>query len=205
MNAGRTSRRAWPLLVLLACVLTTGTGCEVGLGGTTNNNNGNCNAAGAGNSVDCSGVPAGSASTAVGAANAPATTAAPAAPDGKQLSSYLITLPAGYHIPIGPQRPTAAQITADGPGDLIFNVFSGTYGFLPMSPYSEIAPYDGDPSYQGCLNDTNKQSYVGVGGGTAFCLFEQNLVVGGVVTYLDPHAINPDSVTVQFTVWSNAS
>jgi hypothetical protein len=63
------------------------------------------------------------------------------------------------------------------------------------------------PTYQGRADDTDLQSQVGAGQGAAFCLYgtQPALTVGGIVTYIDPHEINPDSVTVQFTVWSGTS
>jgi len=63
------------------------------------------------------------------------------------------------------------------------------------------------PTYQGCSEDLNTQSTVSAGQGSTFCLFETQpaRTVGGIVTYIDQSAINPDSVTVQLTVWSGTS
>ena len=118
-----------------------------------------------------------------------------------------MTLSNDYHVPIGTSAPTHAQITATGPGDIEFNVFSGTTSLLPISPYSTISPYSNDvPTYQGCEADTDEDSVSG-SQGTTFCLYEESagLVVGGVVTYINQSQINPGTVEVQFTVWSNPS
>jgi hypothetical protein len=201
MKRSQSARR---LVLFLACSVLTG--CTVGLGGTTNNNTNNnsgpCDAEGENNSVNCSSAQAGSTPAATTANTAPA---ANTVPDGKQVGSYPVILSDGYHVPIGPKRPTASQITATGVGDLVYSTFSGVTSLSPITPYSEIAPFGSAPTYQGCMDDTNKQPSVGASPGSAFCLYEQGLIVGGVVTYIDPHAINPDSVTVQITVWSDAS
>jgi hypothetical protein len=196
-------RRGKGILVVAACTLLISAGCTVGstTNNTTNTNNGGCDAAGGTNSVNCS-------SAQVGDASAPTPASAPhtsTEADGKQLGSYLVTLSDGYHVPIGPSRPVASQITATGTGDLIYSTFAGETSISPIPPYSSIAPISGVPTYQGCLDDTNKQDSVGAGAGTAFCLYEQGLIVGGVVTYINSHEINPDSAAVQITVWSNAS
>jgi hypothetical protein len=128
-------------------------------------------------------------------------------PVGEQLGKYTVTLPAGDYVPVGPTRPTRSEESTSPSGDLMYNTFSGVAYFAPNQPFSSIAPYNGVPTYQGCLQDLNTQSTVGAGQGRAFCLFEaqQNRAVGGIVTYIDQSSINPDSVTVQLTVWSGTS
>jgi hypothetical protein len=89
----------------------------------------------------------------------------------------------------------------------MYKTFSGVAYFAPVQPFSTIAPYNGVPTYMGCSEDLNTQSTVGAGQGSTFCLFETQpaRTVGGIVTYIDQGAINPDSVTVQLTVWSGTS
>jgi hypothetical protein len=203
MKVPQALRTGWQRLVLSGCVVLVASGCTVGLGGTTNNNNGNCNAAGGSNSVNCT-----AAQTASGSAAASTSTShAAAAPAGKQLGEYTVTLPAGDYVPVGPTRPTRSQESTSPSGDLAYNTFSGEAYFAPNQPFSSIAPYNGVPTYQGCSQDLNTQNSVGAGQGSAFCLFEtqQNRTVGGIVTYIHQSSINPESVTVQLTVWSGAS
>jgi hypothetical protein len=128
-------------------------------------------------------------------------------PVGEQLGEYTVTLPAGAYVPVGPTRPTRSEESTSPSGDLMYNTFSGVAYFAPNQPFSSIAPHNGAPTYQGCLQDLNTQSTVGAGQGRAFGLFEaqQNRTVGGIVTYIDQSSINPDSVTVQLTVWSGTS
>jgi hypothetical protein len=126
-------------------------------------------------------------------------------PNGKTLGSYQVILPNGYHVPIGPTQPVASQISATGVGDIMFNTFSDVNTLYPIPPYGSIAPFTGVPTYQGCLDDTDKQPSIGAGQGTAFCLYEQDLLVGGVITYIDQASLAPESVTVMITVWSDAS
>jgi hypothetical protein len=89
----------------------------------------------------------------------------------------------------------------------MYNTFSGVAHFAPNQSFSSIAPYNGVPTYKGCSQDLNTQSQVGAGQGRAFCLFETQpaRTVGGIVTYINQSSINPDSVTVQLTVWSGTS
>jgi hypothetical protein len=198
-----TAFQGWrqPLL-LLACILLGTAGCAIAP--TTNNDiTGNCNGQGSGNAVNCNSAPPSDAGVA-------ATTSPPrqtAEGDGKQLGKYTVTLPAGYYVPIGPDSPTRSQLSASTSGDLAYGSFSGVPYLSPVPPFSSIAPFNGVPTYQGCTNDTDVQSSVNIGQGTAFCLYETqpSLTIGGIVTYIDQSAINPDSVTVQFTIWSGAS
>jgi hypothetical protein len=116
-----------------------------------------------------------------------------------------VILPNDNHVPIGPTHPLASQISPTGVGDIMFNTFSDVNTIYPIPPYSSIAPFTGVPTYQGCLNDTDMQPSIGADQGTAFCLYEQNLVIGGVITYIDQASLAPESVTVMITVWSDAS
>jgi hypothetical protein len=194
------------LLALVVVVALVSTGCMVGIGGstndTTNNNNGNCDAGGASNSVSCSSSVSGATGSA--AATAPAKQTAP---NGTQLGKYTVTLPAGDYVPVGASSPTRSQESTSPSGDLEYNTFSGVTYFAPNIPFSTIAPYKGVPTYSGCSQDLNTQETVSAGQGSTFCLYEDSsgLLVGGIVTYIDQSEINPDSVTVQLTIWSNSS
>jgi len=195
------------LLTLLVCLTLVTTGCDA-FNNTNNNSNtisGNCNAAGESNSVQCESAQAASAADA-GSLSA-SVPAAPATPDGMQLGKYTITIPAGDYVPVGPTSPTRAEESTTPTGDLTYNTFSGVAYFAGVQPYSTIAPYNGVPTYTGCSQDLNTQSNVGAGQGSTFCLFETDpdRTVGGIVTYIDQASINPDSVTVQLTVWSGTS
>jgi hypothetical protein len=198
------------ILLLTPWILLGITGCA--LGNTNNTINGNCNGQGGSNSVNCATVQSSGAGVSVqsSGASVAATASAPhqaTAADGKQLGTYTVTLPAGYYAPIGPSRPVRSQLSTTATGDILYGTFSGETYLSPVSPYSSIAPFNGVPTYQGCADDTDLQSSVGAGQGTAFCLYETQpaLTIGGIVTYIDPQEINPDSVTVQFTVWSGTS
>ena len=87
----------------------------------------------------------------------------------------------------------------------MYGTSSGEAYVEPLAPYSFMAAFTGDPTYQQCVDDTGLQSSVGVSQGASFCFFEPSsgIVAGGVVIYIDASAINPSSVTVQFTVWEN--
>jgi hypothetical protein len=189
-------------LLLVACILLGTVGCAIAP--TTNNDiNGNCNGQGSSNAVTCNSVQPSNVGVAA-TASAPRPTAEP---DGKQLGKYTVTMPAGYYVPIGPVPPTRSQLSATATGDLAYGSFSGVPYLSPVPPFSSIAPFNGVPTYHGCADDTDVQSSVNVGQGTAFCLYETQpaLTIGGIVTYIDQSAINPDSITVQFTVWNGTS
>jgi hypothetical protein len=207
MKAPRARRGGWRRLLLVGCVALLVAGCTVGLGGTTDNttneNNGSCDAAGGGNSVDCATAQAANA----GEVATTGASQAPVVPGGEKLGEYTVTLPAGDYVPVGPSAPTRSQESTSPSGDLVYNTFSGVAYFAPNTPFSTIAPFSGVPTYAGCSQDLNTQGQVGAGQGSAFCLFETQpaRTVGGIVTYIDQSAINPDSVTVQLTVWSGNS
>ena len=88
-----------------------------------------------------------------------------------------------YYVPIGASRPVVSQLSTTATGDLIFTTFSGVTSLSPVPPFSSIFPFNGVPTYQGCLGDTDEQSNVSAGQGTAFCLSETGLMVGGVVIH----------------------
>jgi hypothetical protein len=198
-----TAFRSWRQSVLLLAWILLGTvGCAISP--TTNNDiSGNCNAQGSSNAVTCNSVQPSDAGVAATASASPQT----AESNGKQLGKYTVTLPAGYYVPIGPASPTRSQLSVTAAGDLAYGSFSGVPYLSPVPPFSSIAPFNGVPTYQGCADNTDVQSSVNIGQGTAFCLYESQpaLTIGGIVTYIDQNAINPDSVTVQFTVWSGMS
>jgi hypothetical protein len=170
---------------------------------TSDVNEGNCNGTG-NNSVSCSTLrPTGPSTTVDSAPSSTSSTVPPVQPVAK----YTVTLPDGYYVPIGPKAPTHGQMSTKVGGDIIYTASSGTTVISPVSPNSTIAPSRGMPTLGGCVAATDTQASVIANQGSTFCLYEvaNGLVIGGIVTYLDQSAINSDSVTVQFTVWSAGS
>jgi len=122
-------------------------------------------------------------------------------PNGTAIGYYPVTLPNGHRVPIGPSRPKASDVSSEI-GDLAYSSVSGEAILFPGG-LNKIAPITGKPTYESCLSDTDLQDQVGASTGSAFCLYEDGMIAGGVVTYINPRSINPDSVMVQITVWSN--
>jgi hypothetical protein len=206
MKAFRAGRRRYVAIpLLLVCLAMVATGCSIN---ANTSNNGSCDGTGGNNQVNCN-RPQDPGSGAAPSPSAPSANATrkPTVQNGKLVGTYQVTIPAGGGVPIGPSAPAHNQLSATGGGDLTYNTFSGEAYISPVSPYSTIADFNGVPTYQGCVGDTDAQNSVGVGQGSAFCLYESEnrLVAGGVVTYIDSSEINPDSVTVKITVWRYSS
>jgi hypothetical protein len=200
-------RRCQGLLsALLTGLALVTAGCSLNAN-TTTTNTGNCVAQGGNNSL-CNQPGAGISDSSPG----PSTPTVAGYPDGKVLGSYNLTMGVGDYYPIGPNHPTESQVSSGtAVGDLIYQSNAGSTAITPVQGQSAMAPFTGTPTYQGCLNDTDVQADGGgvysIGIETAFCLYESGngIIAGGVVTYINPTQINPDSVNVEITVWGNSS
>jgi hypothetical protein len=126
------------------------------------------------------------------------------AANGTVLNHYKLDLPANYYLPVGPTQPTEADASSNAVGDIQYNDFAGSLSLVPVSGFSSIVSYNGDPTYRQCLDDTDLVAAVSVTPGAGFCLFEnQGYLVGGTVLFYNPSEINPSDITIQVTVWEN--
>lgn len=195
----------------LQCNMVLGMLC-IGLalitvGCSTTNNNGNCDAQGGANAVNCSQSvqPSKLPSSQVlltsphsSASSAPSS-ASPAPPNGTQLAAYFFDLPITYWAPLGLNAPTRAQLTNNSELDIQYN------GELYFRANEQVLalPNSSVPTYQACANNNqivNGGLGLNAARGTAFCVVEGGTIAGVEVGSVNN---NPAYVVLNVTIWQN--
>jgi hypothetical protein len=198
--------RCTGLLVLLSCLLAAVTGCS--LNAVTNNNNGNCDAGGSSNAVNCVSAASGASASAVAKGGVVATPSAESVATpakGTPVGSYSIDLASGYAVPLGASKPAQSAFSETGVGDLE-KVYSRLQPASAGDDQLESLPEGTTPTYATCSSDTDFSGMIIPYVGTSFCLTETSgLLVGGVVTALSSGDYASNTATIHISVWSNAA
>jgi hypothetical protein len=140
-------------------------------------------------------TPAGNA----GASDSP--TSPPASANGTLLGSYSININAGHSVPLGPTKPTQADFTAGGAGDLGTATPADHLVFVPINGDKMLSlPGGTTPTYQACAQDTVFVGQADSVPGTSFCLIETGRMAGVIVT-----SGQPTYVVLQVTVWQHTA
>jgi hypothetical protein len=199
-------QRCRSLLVLLSCLVAAVTSCS--LNPVTNNNNGNCDAAGSGNGVNCVSPVSGTSASAVskgGDAAIPSAESVATPAKGTLVGSYSIDLASGYAVPLGASNPAQSAFSDTGVGDLE-KVDSRLQPASASNDQLESLPGGITPTYATCSSDTDFTGMIIPYVGTSFCLSETSgLLVGGVVTALSSGDYASNTATIRISVWTNAT
>jgi hypothetical protein len=170
------------------------------VGCSTTNNNGNCDAQGATNSVNC-GQPAqlSESSSSQVLLTSPPPSASSAPPNGTRLNTYSFQLPNGYWAPLGLTAPTRTQLSNQSQLDIQYNgeFYFGSNDQLLALPNSSI------PTYQACANNTQIENGglgLAAARGAAFCVVERRIIAGVEVGSVNN---NPAYVVLNVTIWQN--
>jgi hypothetical protein len=122
-----------------------------------------------------------------------------AAANGTQVGSYSININAGHSIPLGPVKPTQAQFSTAGIGDLGTAAPADHLMFVPINGNKMLALDGGStPSYQACAATTVFSHQADSTAGTSFCLIENGRIAGVMVTSVQTYY-----VVLHVTVWQN--
>jgi hypothetical protein len=127
----------------------------------------------------------------------PAGTGQVSASPGTELGSYVMTIPAGYSVPVDETLPVASQFSTTGAGDV---------GVLRSSRIPNLVPLNGSRivlvpdsitlSYRSCAASTILASSVAAIQGTSFCLVKRGRVAGLTVV-----SATDGQVSLHVTIW----
>lgn len=133
-----------------------------------------------------------------------ATTTSPAAPppgasgNGTVQGSYSVNINAGFSIPLRSAKPTQADFSTTGQGDL------GTAApdhleFLPINGNKLLTlPSGTAPTYESCAGDTVFVPWVDSAVGASFCVLEKGSIAGVRIA-----SVNSTYVVLDVTVWQH--
>ncbi len=131
----------------------------------------------------------------------PSLATTPPSANGTLLGSYSIDLGFGHSVPLGPTKPTQAEFSTSGLGDLGTASPADHLVFVPINGDKMVALTGGTtPTYDACSTDTVFAGQADSAPGTSFCLLETGRIAGVVVT-----SVQPSYAVLKVGVWQNIS
>ncbi|MFE6049137.1 hypothetical protein ACFQ6N_00085 [Kitasatospora sp. NPDC056446] len=130
-------------------------------------------------------------------ATAPPGTATTA--NGTVLGTYSVNINADHSIPLRATKPTQAEFSTTGQGDLGTGGPGGHLVFLPINGTKMLAlPSGTTPTYEACASDTVFSTQADSTAATSFCVLEKGSMAGVTVA-----SVNSTYVVLDVTVWQH--